>query len=799
MTPYWLLAALAAGIVLARLSPGELPPNLVWPASALLTCLWLPARRSVWAWLPLLAGVTFCGLLLANKALVPPDDPAHISRFVSEQPTIIEGRIVSLEDDAVQGQRVILQVLTVIDARFKATPCRGRLRLGVGEGALTAQPGQVVRFRGRLRLPSRFGTPGEFDYPLYLASRGIYATGFVKQAGQVLVLPEHAGTRASFWENLRGRLARQIDQSVAAEQAPLVKALTVGMRAGINDEQRSVLSAAGVAHLFAISGLHFGLLGILLYTVGSWLYRRSTWLALRLPARRILPILLIAPLAGYLCLTGDSWSTQRAFTMAAIGALLLFGRRRTPPLALLATTALLVLLGAPLALFQPGFQLSFAGLAGILAWGPFWQPRLSALPILWRWPLTILLTTTAATLATAPFLLWHFHAIAPAALPANLLAIPLIAWGAVPACLAGALLHALAPGVAALAFQSAGLIIDLTLAGVGAISRLPGLGPLDLPLTRADMAALGTLLAVMLWQGKHRGFAWGRLLLPVLVFLAMPTDRPAADALQITALSVGQGDATLISLPEDRHFLVDGGGLPGARFDPGERLIVPALGRLGIRRLDGVILSHDHPDHRDGLLALLEHIRVDTVWAAMARDRLHPPLRQAIEDNGVHYRQLPAGWLTLIDQPDHLLRLFTPQQAGGDLNEQSVIVLVGDQHNRALLTADLGPPGLRQLAATWDEPPVSLLKVPHHGSRRSQTDLFLDLLQSDIAFISSGRGNPYGFPHQETLNALTARQIPVYRTDRDGSLFFISRPEGWKASTTLAANGSRRESLIQID
>jgi competence protein ComEC len=203
-------------------------------------------------------------------------------------------------------------------------------------------------------------------------------------------------------EDWRDSLATHIAQTVPAESAGLLQSLFLGMRGGIGDDQRKLLSASGVAHLFAISGRHFGLLALLLYQLGRWVYSRSTRLLLWYPPQKVLPVLLIIPLATYLLLTGNAWATRRAFLMVSIVALLFARGRQTPPLALLATVALCLLLANPLALFQPGFQLSFSGAAGILVWLPYWQRPLAQLARPLRWTLSLILTTAAASLATAP-------------------------------------------------------------------------------------------------------------------------------------------------------------------------------------------------------------------------------------------------------------------------------------------------------------------------------------------------------------------------------------------------------------
>ena len=782
MAPFVLLATYAAGILLAA---GVRPESLTVPAAAagLLLTVWLVLRRSRWGWLPFILAVLLTGYLNALLAFSPPSGARHISRFADNSPRIIEARIVALEPRATGGFRLQAEGHRIVSELGEAE-IFGRLQLTIEEGTLTARPGQIVRWRGKLRRPARFGNPGEFDFPLHLAARGIYVTGFMKSADELVVIVNHPDRVAAPVENLRLSLAARIAQVVPYPDAGLVQSLLLGMRGGISDTQRTILAESGVAHLFAISGLHFGLLALLLYQVGRRLYTGSRRLVLWCPPQRLLPVLLIIPLAGYLLLTGDAWATRRAFLMAAIAALLFAVSRRIAPLALLATVALLMLLINPLALFQPGFQLSFAGLTGILAWLPSWQKRLADRPAWLRWPAVMVMTTIAATLTTAPATLWHFHLIAPGGLFANLIAIPLVAWGAVPAGLAGiALLPVCAP-LAELVILLSAWLTSLAVDLAAITSQWPGLRAVSHTLTPGELILAVSVLLILLipagWQINGHRLRIATLTCALVLFWLV---RPAETGLRVIALSVGQGDATLVSLNGDDHYLIDGGGLAGTEFDPGERLVAPALGRLGVRRLKGVVLTHNHPDHSSGLTHILQHYPVEYFLTACDPAQLAPELRQALREKNIPLQKIAPGWQTITRAADRQLSLFAPSQEAKDINERTILVYAGDGHQGALLTGDLGRNGFSQTLAAGLPGPVTLLKLPHHGSRHAAPAYFLDNLEAQIAFASAGRFNPYGFPHSETLAACDARATAVYRTDLQGMLTFRLRNGSWSAES----------------
>lgn len=776
--PVLLLAAFATGIAMVRIVATWDITGL-GTVTALLLLAWLFVRRSPWASLPLCGILLLTGLTSAARESSPPLQHHHISHLAGDHPLSVEARVVSLERRGTGGYRLVAEALRVFETD-RVRQASGRVLLYIEQGKPHSRPGQIIRWRTKLRRPYRFGNPGEFDYPLYLASRGIYVTGYIHSAEELVALINHPRQQSALLANLRLDLAEAIRSCVPEEQAGLLQSLLLGLRGGIQPEQRDILAESGIAHLFAISGLHYGLLALLLYRICRWFYSRSTSLLLRAPPQQVLPVFLLVPLAGYLVLTGNAWATRRAFLMVGVVALQLAYGRRTSNFSLLASVALCILICDPLALFQPGFQLSFAGVAGILAWLPSWQGRLVDLPGKFRWPLLLSLTTLAATLATTPAALWHFHQFAPAGLLANLIAVPLIAWGAVPLGLAGMAVLPLAAPCAEWLILMAAWVVDTTMAWAAGISQAPWLNAIPVYLTPAKLVLLiGTLVTILPFPSLRYPVAC-RICILLMTALAAAMLQIHPPDFRVVALSVGQGDATLLSLQGDLHYLVDGGGLPGSDIDPGQRLIAPALGRMGIGRLDGVILTHNHPDHASGLVYMLENFPVERFYHAAEFSTLAAELQAALRQSQVRTVRVDTGWSYIWKNARQELSIFVPDQSASDINERSIAVYAQHLGRGVMLTADLGEEGLRQIVAGGVPGNVSLLKLPHHGSRHAAPERFLARFAPAAAFVSAGRGNPYGFPHLETTEACLKRRIPLYRTDLMGMLDFRIQGQGWQ-------------------
>lgn len=776
---WYYLSAYVAGLAGAPYLPAPWDSPLVPSLCALAAGLGVLFIRRFGIGLPILF-FSLLGIALYQEALGPPTAPDHIRAFAGTGPWVIEGRVRALAQR--QGGGFNLEVATekIVDGG-KSRAVSGILRVSVDQGENPACSGSRVRFMARPRAPRAFGLPGEFDYPRHLAYRGIFATAHLTDTRELVVFADPPGMRPTP-ARLRTSLGAAIDRAVSAEAAPLVRALVIGDTSLLSQDDRERLARGGVSHLFAISGLHLGLVAAFLYAGANRLYRRSERLLLLAPARRILPVALLVPLFGYLLLTGDGIATRRAFVMLAAVALLMLANRRTPPLKLLAGCAFLFLLAEPLILFQPAFQLSFAGLFGILVLVPRWHPGSRLRPKALSYLVGLALTTGAATVATTPLVLANFHLLAPAGLVANLFAVPLIGLVAVPLGLGGALLLPLWEAGADLLFTGCGRVTLTVLELVDRTVDLPFLGAVTCYASPALLAgstllALGLLLpgGIRRWWPARAGCA----LLAGLLFIAPAR---SSSALTVTSLSVGQGDATLLTLDGGRHFLIDGGGSHDARFDVGRRLLAPALGRLGVRRLEAVILTHDHPDHSQGLARVLEDFPVDEFWTAQTADKLNEPLRAGLAQSGVPVVIPPPGWSLRRESGDKSLWIFTPRQNPNNPNDASLVLLVRHGDNGALLTGDLEEAGVEQLL---DQPlpyPANLLKLPHHGSGKCHPEWLLDEVRPTLAFASLGFGNRFRFPHVRVTDALEARGIPLWRTDRDGSLRFVSDSRTWQAT-----------------
>jgi len=229
--------------------------------------------------------------------------------------------------------------------------------------------------------------------------------------------------------------------------------------------------------------------------------------------------------------------------------------------------------------------------------------------------------------------------------------------------------------------------------------------------------------------------------------------------------------------------LIDGGGFYSDRFDVGERLLAPAFGELGIRELDAVVLTHDDIDHRKGLVFILKHFTVKEFVTGIQIDDLNYILRNVLMEKHIPIRLIPKGWSSLPFWQEGELQAYNGTSDTCSDNDASLVLYMDlAAGNGLLLTGDLEALGVENLLAAGIPGRVSLLKLPHHGSRFSVVGKLFDQLEPSLCLVSSGYQNRYHLPAQSVLDDLTKRQIPLYRTDLDGTLRACSVDGGWQVT-----------------
>ncbi len=758
--PAWLYGALA------------LPATaLVW--GLLRRCAWrrrLAQRRAAWLLAAALLGFAGTGLRCVAynaQALAPALEGSDVlvTGVVTDMPQRNASGLrfsLDIESATLQGQPVALPGR--VDAGWYANAYYPDAEQpGAPDQPGVVRAGERWRMLLRLKAPHGSRNPFGFDYELWLWERGVQATGYVRAGAQDPAPQRLEQTWLHPVALLRQGVRERIAAHIAQRQiAGLVAALVVGDQAAIDRVDWDVFRATGVAHLVSISGLHITMFAWGAAWAVGWLWRRSARLCLALPAPEAALIGGVLLACGYSVFSGWGIPAQRTCLMLATVALLRLSGLRWPWPQVWMLACAVVVLADPWALLQAGFWLSFVAVGVLFATdGGVLRPA----------PDAGLLRRTAAragamlreqwvvTVALAPLTLLLFGQVSLVGLLANAFAIPWVTLVVTPLAMLGVALPLL--------WDLAAAAIALLLAVLQALAAWPWatLSLATAPWWMAAAGVLGGVLLVARLPAGLRGMGLP-LLLPALLWQA---PLPPAGEFALLAADIGQGNAVLVRTA-GHALLYDAGPRYSLESDAGHRVLLPLLQALHVR-LDTVLLSHRDTDHVGGAAAVLAMQPQAALLSSIAADDPLQALRPAQRcEAGQHWVWDGVQFDILHPQAADYATPHAPNALSCVLRIRSA----GTAPQTALLVGDIEAPQEAALLAARAPLQADLLLVPHHGSKTSSSEAFLDAVRPHEAWVQSGYRNRYGHPSPPVMQRYRDRGIVVHDSPHCGAMTWQS-------------------------
>ncbi|MEO1554252.1 MAG: ComEC/Rec2 family competence protein [Pseudomonadota bacterium] len=485
----------------------EPTPSVVWGVALItMASLWACLRWQA-SRLAVLGLVLFCGAAFGAAAgSAATLRSQHATIQAPTGPVLLEGWITAAQTGR-NGVRLVLKVHAIDGLDPAETPGRVRLTHIL---SLNTEPGRFVRCWAVLRPPPQPVIAGDYDFARQAWFSGLGAVGYVQGRcrGGALGPPETMLAGAALQvAKKRRRLARHVQQAAGVRAGGFAAALASGDRSFMPVTDQNALRASGLAHLLAISGLHMGIVGGLVFL---FVWRGLALIepvALRVPVKKPAAMAALLACAVYLVISGGSVSTQRAFIMSVVlfGAVL--SDRTALSLRSLSIALIAILVLAPWSVLTPGFQMSFSATGALIATYEAWQKRQRRLGPANRkgvsfWLKSLVVTSTVSSLATMPFAMFHFDRIAALGIFANLIAMPIISLVSAPFA---ALALILAPlGGDGLALRAFGWSLEWVLTIAHGFASLGGEDRLSLPPMPSSSLALLSC-AVMVYVTSVRG------------------------------------------------------------------------------------------------------------------------------------------------------------------------------------------------------------------------------------------------------------------------------------------------------
>ncbi len=595
--------------------------------------------------------------------------------------------------------------------------------------------------------PSR--NPGEFDMRSYLARRDVRRTLFVRYAENGVLLQHAGGNRilraaqaSRAW--MQRVLCRSLEDSPDVQN--FVSGIVLGLRHQTPEDIEEPFQQTGTLHLFAVAGLHVGIVAQLLRVLATVGRVSRKW-----ATSSIIPLLLF-----YAAVTGLHVSSVRAAVMSSVFLGGFFAERRVFQLNGLAAAAFFLLAWNSNELFSTGFQLSFAVVGAIIlladplflffrrftAADPFLPRTLLNRPrrmsgAIFEWACRGGSVSLAAWLGSLPLILWYFHLVTPISLLANLIVVPIAFF------------------ILAIALLS--------------ILTAPVCSWLSIVFNNANWLLAHLVLVLVHWFAKLPGGHY---------YVAGPHWIKSAPA-NMVVLDVGGGAAAHV-YSKRANWLFD----CGSERDY-DRVLREYLHAAGVNRIDGLLLSHGDSLHIGGTIPLLQDFVPQVLIDNPAADHslIHRRLRRALADRKIDPTNLSAGNSFEISPQIAGRVLFPPPGCAAATadDEAFVVQLLIARTTRVLFVSDSGYATEDALLNSCTDLQSDIMIKGQHHSGKSGADRFLDAVKPKLIVATSRNFPEYERISDEWANAVRAKDIKLFRQDETGAVELCFGQRDWTA------------------
>ncbi len=775
----------------------------------------LPFHRIHFTLLFLIPLFFLTGLLHTTHSLSPPEDPTHLYNLISERSKVtLTGRILNMPEYDGQKTRFNLATDSILfhtaqTGNGKQEAAKGKIRLSL-DGNLPQDivPGRQVMLLASVSRVYNYRTPGVFDYRLYLADRGIHVSGRIPSPTAIIPFQDIDPPRFSSIRFIPERWRQQISiflqTNLAPDVAGIYQALLIGSRAGINNAVLEQFKATGSMHLLAISGIHMSLLGLMITLILTWIMKRSSWLLLNTHVPTIATLLALLPLIVYAFIAGLNTPVLRSLLMSSFFLIGVVLQRQRSILFIIAAAALLLLIFKPLALFTVSFQLSFSSIIAIAILYPNLVKRFDQAPLstdnkIRTYVSSALLVSLAASLGALPFMLFHFNRFSPIGPVMNLLVEPFLCLWALPLGLLAIPLIFIAPGVAALLLKvgSFGILAADKITLVGSKIFFASF----LTITPSLHEFFIFYLLLFLWMiyadtlRKKILLTTCSIILLLFFTYGLWFSFPSATT-KLSFLDVGQGSSTLIKLPQGQTILIDGGSKTSPSFNIGERVIAPFLRKNRIWKLDDIIITHPDSDHTNGIDFILSNFRPRRLWINGDGKESWPysKILQIAEELTIETIEPKSGQTIKEGQNTRLtfLQGANSGQPGSSVNDRSLVIKLDHENKSFLFPGDISKKMERILVQRGINLKSDLLLAPHHGSKGSGSNEFIEEVDPEIIVISAGQHSQRTYLDAGHLSTWRSQGREVFTTSNSGTITCLSNGTNIKIKTFAAKQHSEQ-------
>ncbi|WP_202711179.1 DNA internalization-related competence protein ComEC/Rec2 [Sporosalibacterium faouarense] len=646
--------------------------------------------------------------------------------------------------------------------------------------------GDNISIKGTIEIPDENTNPGLFDYRLYLQTNNIFTSMYINDYDLYIDSQGNLSFSQKTALKFKGKIEKLFDTVLKEHHSSFMKAMLLGDSKYLDEATQNTYRELGLAHVMAVSGLHIGIISLfLIYAL--------TFMGVN---RRIAIFITVLFIWFYGYLIGFPPSVLRASIMFSFLMLANIIYRRYDALNLIFLAAFILLIYNPLWVFSVGFQLSFLATMSLV----LFTTRIEA--ILSRWNKDLgnkLSPLIAVQIGIIPIMAFHFNNISIISIITNLVIVPIISIALILGFIM-VIISLISLKFVQVILLFSGVILGALLQIIDGFAyvfhSIPFINVSISSPHIIDIIVFYLLIFIVLKIVKIQFFADmlkykvnRRILifLYVMVIVCGLNVMIDKNRVVIEFIDVGQGDSSLLRI-KGKNFLIDTGGTPFSDYDIGENVIVPYLKKEGIRKLDGVFITHFDADHCEGYPAIAKEIRIDNLFIGYKSidNNLYNKICKVNKEEGINTTILNRGNRIKIDKYIEFLVLhpLSINDYQGEENNLSLTLILKIYDKKILFTGDIEESVEKELVKSSSNIDIDILKVPHHGSKTSSTEDFIDSFDPEVAIIQVGENN-FGHPNEKVLSRYKSRNVQIKRNDLDGMVKAIINKKGYRIETYL--------------
>ena len=617
--------------------------------------------------------------------------------------------------------------------------------------------GDLVEIKGEYSAPEVARNYKGFDYSQYLKTLNIYGTIKVEEA-KIINKNQLSPILISI-NNIKEKMIDNANRNMPKRTANLLLGILIGERDNIQEDIIESFRTANLSHILAVSGAHtsYIILGI------TYLISKSK------TPKRIGYIITIIILLIFIIITGASYSVVRACIMAivVIGAKICY--RKENFFTSICISLIIILIQNPFAINDIGLKLSFMGTAGIVIFNKSITNFFIKLKIKQKIA-EALSVTFSAQLMIMPITILNFNTISLTFFISNILASPLLGIIIIFGFISIFISSILNP-ISKILFLILHIFLELLILVAKVTEKIPGSS--ILVKTPNILFAIVYYILILFFnyffvikQNPTRRFhkkiikiitiknIKNTVKVIVVVFLIMllltRIVRIINPTFKIYFIDVGQGDSTLIVTPKNKKILIDGG-------EGKTNVLFQYLLDRRINKIDYIIISHFDSDHCNGLIEIIEKMRVENIVMSKQskESEEYKKILEIIKQKNIKVSSVKAEDKIIIEK-NLYIKILNPAEKFEfqDLNNNAIVAKLVYKNFSMLFTGDIEKAEESLAKKYKNELKSTILKVAHHGSKTSTSEEFLKYVEPQIALIGVGKNNKFGHPNQITIERL---------------------------------------------